>query len=437
MSEDNAAFHLRGRSGVAARLGASAGASFGARVALLAAALLVASGCSDDSWFGAEKYCGDTRTAPKVYNGTLLPSYVPLTPEQMPSIGSFRLCSGTLIAPNWVITAKHCGLNDGVQFCIGSDPAVPDQCISSYRVVNHPDVDMTLVELLEDARTRVPGLKPLGVMSDRMDGEWIGRQAEASGYGETQNGTLGTRYFTSEPIVSLERGYVTIDGQGQRGVCFGDSGGPVLVIADDGSIRVAGVLSNGDESCLGRDNFTRTDLQLAWIEQYTGPLDSGGSQGCGQIGRVGRCESGRAVWCSNESIQTEECAAPAACGWDEAAAGFRCITGPDPCEGFDGFGGCEGNVARWCDDGVPRYRDCTICNQICVSSADVQGAYCVDDACQGLGYLGRCNGDVAEWCEGGQISRRDCGALGLTCGLVNDQIGYYCVDPSTSMSQAE
>src|SRR5690606_38966457 len=114
---------------------------------------------------------------------------------------------------------------------------------------------------------------------------------------------------------------------------------------------------------------------------------------------------------------------------DEAAGGFRCITGPDPCEGFDAVGGCDQNVARWCDNGVPRLRDCSTCSQVCVASVDTLGAYCVDDACQGLSYLGRCDGDVAEWCEGGQISRRNCGALGQVCALVDQQVGYYCADP--------
>lgn len=395
---------------------------------LLLAALWCVPGCSDDSWFGADKYCGDTRSAPKVFNGTLLPTYAPLTPQQMPSIGSFRLCSGTLISPTWVITAKHCGLSSGVQFCFGYDPAAPDICIDSGRVLNHPDVDLTLVELTQDARTRMPQLAPLGVMRDPMTSEWIGRQAEAAGYGETESGSLGTRYFTAEPIVSLDRGLVTIDGQGQRGVCFGDSGGPLLVLADDGTVRVAGVLSNGDESCLGRDNFTRTELHLAWIEEQTGPLDSGSNQGCGQIGRAGRCDQGRAVWCGNDRIQLDECDPGSTCGWDDAAGGFRCITGADPCEGFDSFGGCDGNVARWCDNGVPRVRDCGACNQICQPSVDNLGAYCTTDSCEGIGFQGRCSGDVAEWCEGGEISRRDCGELGQTCAFIDDQVGYYCVE---------
>jgi hypothetical protein len=425
MSEDSACIPLRVSRGPGRRVGAL----------VMLAALWCLTGCSEDSWFGAEKYCGDTRSAPKVYNGTLLPSYVPLTPQQMPAIGSFRLCSGTLISPTWVITAKHCGLSSGVQFCLGYDPDEPDICFDSARVLNHPDVDLTLVELTQDARTRMPQLTPLGVMRDPMGSEWIGRQAEAAGYGETQEGTLGTRYFTAEPIVSLDRGLVTIDGQGQRGVCFGDSGGPLLVLADDGTVRVAGVLSNGDESCLGRDNFTRTQLHLAWIEERTGPLDDGSSQGCGQIGRAGRCDQGRAVWCGNDRIQIDECAPGSACGWDEPSGGFRCITGPDPCEGFDSFGGCDGNVARWCDNGVPRLRDCGACNQICLPSVDSLGAYCATDGCQGIGFQGRCNGAVAEWCEGGEISRRDCGELGQACAFINDQVGYYCVENASQAAQ--
>lgn len=392
----------------------------------LCATALCATGCPADEWFGTEKYCGDTRPQPKVYNGTLLPSYVPLTPQQMPAIGSFRLCSGTLITPTWVITAKHCELGTDAQFCIGYDPDNPNECISAVRVVDHPDADMTLVELAEDARTRLPQMVPLAVMDAPMDDSWIGRRAEAAGYGETETGGLGTRYFTAEPIVSLENGYVTIDGEGQRGVCFGDSGGPLLVLADDGSVRVAGVLSNGDDSCLGRDNFTRTDERISFIEEHAGPIGSG-EQSCGQIGRVGQCDEGRAVWCGNDRIQIDECGPGFACGWDDAEGGFRCISGPDPCEGYDAFGGCDGNVARWCDNGVPRTRDCSACGEVCASSVDGFGAYCVPDACAGLDYLGRCDGNVAEWCEGGQVSRRDCSEFGQTCQFVSEDVGYYCV----------
>ena len=65
--------------------------------------------------------------------------------------------------------------------------------------------------------------------------------------------------------------HVIIDGEGTRGVCNGDSGGPVMVIAEDGTVRVAGTLHYGDPSCVGRDNYTRVDLFRDWIEGHTGP----------------------------------------------------------------------------------------------------------------------------------------------------------------------
>ncbi|ACY12697.1 S1 family peptidase [Haliangium ochraceum] len=399
----------------------------------LAALLALAAGssaCAEGSIFGADKFCGDTRTAPKVYYGTLLPSLVPLTPEQLLSVGSFRLCSGTLIAPTWVLTAQHCGLAVGANFCMGDSPSDPDVCIRSSAVYNHPDADITLVELSADARGAVPGVVPLPYMDESLGQEWIGRRAEAAGYGQTETGALGTRYFTAEPIVALDSGFATIDGEGQRGVCFGDSGGPLLIIADDGTVRVAGVLSNGDDTCVGRDNFTRADSYRDWIAKYAGEPQLGeGDQSCVQLGRVGRCETERAVWCGNERVQTEVCAAGTACGWDAGDGGFRCIAGEDPCGGVDAVGTCDGEIARWCDNGVPQARDCGVCGEICLPSVNGVGAYCVPDNCNGLDYLGQCEGDVVVWCDAGQRLERDCAALGQVCKLIDEQIGFYCADP--------
>ena len=274
--------------------------------------------------------CGDTRLATRVFHGTLEPSYLPMTPGQVMAVGTFGGCSGTLITERWVLTAAHCSLRSGARFCIGRDPADPDVCFTAARVVDNPRGDMTLVELDADATSRAPDVRPVPILTEDLSSAWIGRTAEAAGYGQTETGSSGTRKFTAEPIVSLSGDTLTIDGEGRHGVCFGDSGGPVMVIAADGSVRVAGDLSNGDPSCVGRDNYTRVDVYRDFIESYTGPTEV-------------------------EPPPPDPM---------------------DPCGGVDEFGACEGQVARWCEMGVPKSRDCAACGERCAVVPEVGGVYC-------------------------------------------------------------
>ncbi len=372
--------------------------------------------------------CGDVRVAPFVYYGTESPTYVPLTPGQILAVGTWGGCSGTLIAPTWVLTADHCGLSAGDSFCIGEDPANANRCLDAVRVVDNPDSDMTLAELEGDARDALPGVEPIPILTEAMDSSWLGRTAEAAGYGQQEDGGYGEREFTAEPIVDLNGHIMTIDGEGRHGVCFGDSGGPVMVVATDGTVRVAGDLSNGDGSCVDRDNYTRVDQSIDWIEAFTGPTVVDGA-GCGAITPVGRCMSGgMAMWCgADDKLQTDSCpAAGKSCGWDAAAAGFRCIDGADSCGGVDAFGTCDGSVAQWCEGGVPKSRDCGSCGEICVLELSAGGAACAPDPCMGLDYLGRCVGTVAEWCDNGQLASYDCANDGKVCDYIDDQLGYWC-----------
>lgn len=371
---------------------------------------------------GPRDECGDVRTANAIYYGTAEPTVVPLSPGQLLAIGTFGGCSGTVIAPTWVLTATHCGLSGGEELCVGADQ--PDTCLGSVRAYDNPEGDMTLLELDRDAREVLPGLVPIPVLTEAMDQGWIGRTAEASGYGQQEDGSSGEREFTAEPISSLSGDTLTIDGEGRHGVCFGDSGGPVMVVASDGTARVAGDLSNGDGSCVGQDNFTRVDVYLEWIEDHTGPTVP--PDGCGGIDGAGRCLDGVATWCDDDRVQSQRCEGGTACGWDAGVRGFRCIAGADACDGVDGFGRCEGSTARWCEGGVSRSRDCAACGQACDPESPLGGAYCVDDPCGGLDYLGRCNGDVAEWCEDGALEQEDCASRGDTCRWIDDQTGFYC-----------
>ena len=236
---------------------------------------------------GVEKPAPDEEGAAKVYYGTAAPTHVPLTPGQVMAVGTFHHCSGLLITPTWVLSASHCNLRRGHEFCVGREPGNPDRCVDVVRGIDNPRADMALAELRRDLREVAPEVEPVPLVVGRLDDGWLGQTAEASGYGRNERGGYGRRAFTAQPIVSLGNRMLTIDGEGRRGVCFGDSGGPVMVAMADGSARVAGNLSGGDSSCVGRDNYTRVDVYRDWIEGYTGPTVPPGPQPCGAVDAAG------------------------------------------------------------------------------------------------------------------------------------------------------
>jgi hypothetical protein len=205
----------------------------------------------------------------KVYGGTVEPTAMPLAPEQIRAIGSLGMCSGTLIAPRWVLTARHCPLEPGDAFCIGREHDRPNVCIQARQITPHPSLDLALIELDEDATRQMGGVTPIPVLDELMECDRLGQTAEAAGYGTTPTTEFGARFFTAEPIVGLWHDSLVVHGHWARGLCRGDSGGPVMVVASDGSVRVAGALSSGDPSCRGRDVFTRTDMVSDWIADFT------------------------------------------------------------------------------------------------------------------------------------------------------------------------
>ncbi len=374
--------------------------------------------------------CGpDERTTRLVYYGTEAPTLVPLTAGQVLAVVDFGGCSGAFVTDEWVLTANHCGISVGRRLCVGTNPLDADVCFTADRVEDHPSVDMTLVHVDAPASSRIPALEPIPIMTEVVDASWIGRMAEAAGYGTQEDGRSGEREFTAEPIARLDTPYVTIDGMGTRGVCFGDSGGPLMVLASDSTVRVLGTLSFGDPSCVGQDSFTRTDLQLAWIEAILGPIVVDGAP-CGRINVAGDCMGlTTAVWCDEATgmLTSESCAAGTTCGWDASSAAYRCVA-DDPCEGISAAGRCAAGTATWCDQGTIRSRGCAACGELCRYVTEVAGFYCRPDPCIGVDPIGECDGDVLTTCDPDTgIEVEDCTLRGRVCGFSTRRMANRCI----------
>lgn len=210
-------------------------------------------------------------------------------PDTVAVIGNMGSCTGTLIAPDVVLTAGHCaqGMTQvianttnyaqagGVRSTIKSITAYPNW-ETSY--------DIAVVVL----NTPITGVTPRPIGTSCTFETFSAKPTvRLVGFGLTDNQAQGNNtalYEVDVPVTdpvctgngcqpTISPGGEFVAGGGNKDSCNGDSGGPVYLNTPRGYVVIGAVsraLSNATVPCGEGGIYVRTDKVVQWIEQTAG-----------------------------------------------------------------------------------------------------------------------------------------------------------------------
>ena len=181
-------------------------------------------------------------------------------------------CTGTLVHPEVVVYAAHCGASYnwvrlGESAYSGPGRWVETEFCKVYPGGGPGGGDDFAVCRLAEAVDDVP-IVPI-LMGCETDVLSVGQPVTVVGFGEADNGPYGIKREVTTTIASFTNsGEVRIGGAGKDS-CQGDSGGPVFVQLDDGTWRVFGVTSWG-YGCGNGGYYSMMHNGIGWFEDETG-----------------------------------------------------------------------------------------------------------------------------------------------------------------------
>ena len=222
--------------------------------------LCFASGCGGGGGGGSSNACDPFR----ILNGESCDG----TTSAIVRINTFEsLCTGTIIAPNVVMTAAHCFprnfrgfeviTSNGDSF-FTLDAYAPNAWFDSRSAGS--DIAVAYIDPAFVSRN---GITPIPVSSDLILEEFIGDDVIVSGFGKIESNAQNSSPFprsTFMTVSSADAGtFTAADTSSDKtgNACAGDSGAPALVRFDSGQYYAVGVVSRGSfSSDCNKDPFT-------------------------------------------------------------------------------------------------------------------------------------------------------------------------------------
>jgi|694.fasta_scaffold91226_3 V8-like Glu-specific endopeptidase len=184
-----------------------------------------------------------------------------ISKTEFPSVGLVKgpnwICSGTLIAPDIVLTANHCVVNDNgslatLRFTLDAKYSSTNNWVNVSSIRNYKTADLALIKL---ATPVISASSTSELALTAITQSQVNQIAEIVGYGDSQTTTNSSGKAEDSGAGTKRKGQLRFSGFNDNNatlvskpstsrqiICPGDSGGP-LFFNQNGRKQVAGVAS--------------------------------------------------------------------------------------------------------------------------------------------------------------------------------------------------